>query len=384
MGRELQVQGMFKPFELVRDVYLKVENESWMRGFAFVRFGSMKEAKKVASLTHGMHMYGWPITVKVAEFGWNKRKGPVIREGGRLNRRREETRPRSHASSNYRAQRMEGRRNTFTEVVKRNIQENPTSKDEMSTKSKLILVDDTLVDSLWMRNSAVGVLDVFSNVLKVRDKLEKRVMIKEGNRTWLVFVENDTAQISEDWLENILGLNQENSPNEERIVQESEVRGQWKKKWDKRWDGVKVNKPFFKLKGGTVRNTISKEKAVASRNPKVRPPLQAYLNSKLIIGGSQEASRNRWFSSSESELEEDEGDSHSSPNRKKETYVPWILEVEIAKVVKEGAAMGYDFKARKSMKTLKEVKMAGKSDQTQTLSTSSWRLEVEIAKVIET
>ncbi|KAK3193984.1 hypothetical protein Dsin_025294 [Dipteronia sinensis] len=31
----------------------------------------MNEATKVANLTHGMHVYGWPIVVKVATYGWS-------------------------------------------------------------------------------------------------------------------------------------------------------------------------------------------------------------------------------------------------------------------------------------------------------------------------
>ncbi|KAK2659849.1 hypothetical protein Ddye_006382 [Dipteronia dyeriana] len=66
--------GLFKTFGKVRDIYLSAAIGFLKRGFAFVRFVSLEEARKVAEMTNGMHVYGWPISTKVAQYGWNKKR----------------------------------------------------------------------------------------------------------------------------------------------------------------------------------------------------------------------------------------------------------------------------------------------------------------------
>ena len=66
--------GLFKPFGKVRDIYLSAANSSRKKGFAFVRFESLEEARRVADMTDGMHIYGWPISSGVAQYGWNSRR----------------------------------------------------------------------------------------------------------------------------------------------------------------------------------------------------------------------------------------------------------------------------------------------------------------------
>ncbi|KAI9174729.1 hypothetical protein LWI28_021923 [Acer negundo] len=68
------IWGIFKPFGKVRDVYFAEVNSKRKIGYAFVRFGSLEKAKKVAGLTNGMHVYGSLIRVKVVEHGWNRRR----------------------------------------------------------------------------------------------------------------------------------------------------------------------------------------------------------------------------------------------------------------------------------------------------------------------
>ena len=75
--------GLFKTFGKVRDIHLSEANMGRKRGFASVRFATLEEARRVAEKTKGMHVYGWPIDVKVAQFGWNHRR----HEGGRVEMR---------------------------------------------------------------------------------------------------------------------------------------------------------------------------------------------------------------------------------------------------------------------------------------------------------
>ena len=73
--------GVFKCFGRVRDIYLPAANKTRKIGFAFVRFATLEEANRVAEKTSGMHIYGWPIKVSVAQQGWNSRKAVGSRAG---------------------------------------------------------------------------------------------------------------------------------------------------------------------------------------------------------------------------------------------------------------------------------------------------------------
>lgn len=65
---------IFKVFGRVRDIFLSANQRRRKCNFAFVRFASMEEAEKVSRQSNGMHVYGWPIVVKVATYGWDKRR----------------------------------------------------------------------------------------------------------------------------------------------------------------------------------------------------------------------------------------------------------------------------------------------------------------------
>ncbi|KAI9164681.1 hypothetical protein LWI28_000238 [Acer negundo] len=124
---------IFKPFGKVKDVYLIGVNENIKKGYASLRFGTIKEAKKVAGLTHGIHVYGWLISVKMAEYGWNRRRSPrqskwdrtvvvgtrraAVREVSRHQWRKEETL-------------------SYVEVVKINNEKITTSKEEKKGNKK--------------------------------------------------------------------------------------------------------------------------------------------------------------------------------------------------------------------------------------------------------
>ncbi|KAK3189697.1 hypothetical protein Dsin_029258 [Dipteronia sinensis] len=80
--------GIFKSFGRVRDVYLSPNNGQRKMCFAFVRFDTMEEANKVATMVNDMHVYSWQITTKVATYDWNKRRttSEIEREGFIRNR----------------------------------------------------------------------------------------------------------------------------------------------------------------------------------------------------------------------------------------------------------------------------------------------------------
>ncbi|KAK3200445.1 hypothetical protein Dsin_023860 [Dipteronia sinensis] len=64
--------GIFKPFGVVRDVFFSLKMNTRTICYAFIRFTTIEEARKVVDKVNGMHVYGWPITAKVADYGWDK------------------------------------------------------------------------------------------------------------------------------------------------------------------------------------------------------------------------------------------------------------------------------------------------------------------------
>ncbi|KAK1592204.1 hypothetical protein Q3G72_021197 [Acer saccharum] len=75
---------IFKIFGRVRDIFMSSSQRMRKRNFAFVRFASMEEAEKVSRLSNGMHVYRWPIVVKVAIYGWDKRRVEKKVQSGRV------------------------------------------------------------------------------------------------------------------------------------------------------------------------------------------------------------------------------------------------------------------------------------------------------------
>ncbi|KAI9161714.1 hypothetical protein LWI28_020034 [Acer negundo] len=64
--------GIFKTFERVRNVFFSGKKNSRCSYYSFIRFETLEEARKVAPIVNGMHVYEWPIIAKVADFGWDK------------------------------------------------------------------------------------------------------------------------------------------------------------------------------------------------------------------------------------------------------------------------------------------------------------------------
>ncbi|KAK3200315.1 hypothetical protein Dsin_023730 [Dipteronia sinensis] len=77
---------IFKPFGKVRDVFLSTPKDGIGRCYAFIRFATLSEASKVAKATDGMHVYGWPIWVKLAAYGWKDRRKVGMEGHGATNR----------------------------------------------------------------------------------------------------------------------------------------------------------------------------------------------------------------------------------------------------------------------------------------------------------
>ncbi|KAK3211655.1 hypothetical protein Dsin_016361 [Dipteronia sinensis] len=61
--------GIFKPFGRVRDIFKSQRSGSQRSCYAFIRFATVEEARRVAVSANGIHIYGWPIIAKEAKFG---------------------------------------------------------------------------------------------------------------------------------------------------------------------------------------------------------------------------------------------------------------------------------------------------------------------------
>ncbi|KAK3206425.1 hypothetical protein Dsin_020471 [Dipteronia sinensis] len=110
--------GCFQPFGRVKDIHLSTVNKNRKRGFAFVRFQTLEEARRVAETMDGMHIYGWPITAKVALYGW-KRKTTL--KPNRSEWKKRERTPGEGHSYGMEKQRVRNRGSlSFAEVVKGN------------------------------------------------------------------------------------------------------------------------------------------------------------------------------------------------------------------------------------------------------------------------
>ncbi|KAK3206773.1 hypothetical protein Dsin_020819 [Dipteronia sinensis] len=73
-GDSATLWGVFKEFRRVRDVFVLTKFGFRKSGFAFSRFDSLEEAILIAKKANGMHVFGWHIVAKVANFGWTKRR----------------------------------------------------------------------------------------------------------------------------------------------------------------------------------------------------------------------------------------------------------------------------------------------------------------------
>ncbi|KAK3185034.1 hypothetical protein Dsin_032320 [Dipteronia sinensis] len=74
--------SVFKVFGRVRDIFLSSKLRFRKSNYAFIRFDSKEEADRVAKTVPGMHVNGWPISSKLAEYGCNKRKSSEIGKNG--------------------------------------------------------------------------------------------------------------------------------------------------------------------------------------------------------------------------------------------------------------------------------------------------------------
>ncbi|KAK3229528.1 hypothetical protein Dsin_001409 [Dipteronia sinensis] len=165
--------NVFKVFGRVRDVYLSSKASVRRSNFAFIRFQTLEEARKVAKMTNGMHMYGWSISSKVASYDWSNRRW--------IGRGSNERNVLSGVSGLSREGDSCVRLNQFSKLEKRSFTEvvggnHKCLKDEGGgeEEEKVITMslDGLKSEKEWLERCAVGVLKSFSNISKVNQRLD--------------------------------------------------------------------------------------------------------------------------------------------------------------------------------------------------------------------
>ncbi|KAK4857194.1 hypothetical protein QYF36_025541 [Acer negundo] len=117
-----------------------------------------------------MHVYGWPIRVKLAQYGWQARNAKSVGGSSHFSKPREEEDRQERLG--YRLKK--GQSSSYADVLKDKADERITSERVSSDSYELLLTDILFSDGCWLERSAVGVLKSFSNIAIVKKRLMNR------------------------------------------------------------------------------------------------------------------------------------------------------------------------------------------------------------------
>ncbi|KAK2653502.1 hypothetical protein Ddye_013358 [Dipteronia dyeriana] len=163
--------SLFKVFGKVRDIYLSAFTERRKIGYAFMRFGTIEEARRVADKTNGMHVFGWSIRAKVAQNGWKSRR--MVNEGVFTRNSKfmdEDNITRKEGSF------KKGQGGSYDDVVKVNTDEKGTIEEIYAKTAELVVTESVISEGLWLQNSVVVVMRSFANITRVKKRLWNRVV----------------------------------------------------------------------------------------------------------------------------------------------------------------------------------------------------------------
>ncbi|KAK1578400.1 hypothetical protein Q3G72_029975 [Acer saccharum] len=146
--------GIFKAFGLVRDIHLSPMLRFRKSRYAFIRFAYLDEAKRVAELMNGMHVYGWPILSKVANVDWDNRKKDRVNAQRLSNDWAEKSMGLKKVNSGQ----------SFTNVVKESLGRNVHQNHFQEDKQKIMNWEENKCDSSWLEFNLVGVLKSFTDI----------------------------------------------------------------------------------------------------------------------------------------------------------------------------------------------------------------------------
>ncbi|KAI9185659.1 hypothetical protein LWI28_009261 [Acer negundo] len=115
-----------------------------------------------------MHIYGWPVKVSEAQYGWKSRKSECVKETKNLKAKKGYHREDYWAKGNMRDSR------SFVDVVKDYRTKDDQKEDAFSEEEETMYLDRNIVDREWLKICAIGVLKEFSNFSSVKKKLIDR------------------------------------------------------------------------------------------------------------------------------------------------------------------------------------------------------------------
>ncbi|KAK3231711.1 hypothetical protein Dsin_003592 [Dipteronia sinensis] len=169
---EVYLWGFFKCYGRVRDVFLSSKNISRRSCFAFIRFESLEEARKVAESVNGKNVIGWSISSKVVAFGWkNRRLGAVKDFGPRIGDEVPVEDGKIIGSQRYRIRnRNNGSFAEALQVRSKRCQIGEGSDEKIAS----LLWDNKSGEGNWLDKCAVGELNQFSSMSKVNQRLTSR------------------------------------------------------------------------------------------------------------------------------------------------------------------------------------------------------------------
>jgi hypothetical protein len=113
-----------------------------------------------------MHVFGWPITAKVANLEWKKRN---MHKEWSQRRRNVDVKPPVGPSKDFSGQ-------SYTEIVKEAINRDDNTKSSGIQKKERMYWDNGQCDTSWLEFSVVRVLKSFSDISKViKDMLNRKI-----------------------------------------------------------------------------------------------------------------------------------------------------------------------------------------------------------------
>ncbi|KAK1554877.1 hypothetical protein Q3G72_018635 [Acer saccharum] len=162
--------GIFKAFGLVRDFHLSSLMSYRRSRYAFVRFASIEEAKRVVELTNGMHVYGWPILAKVANLDWNNRRKQyeTVQRVCKVSTVNSVRSGQSYAMAVKDLKADSSHTITIgNQRTRNNSAGHRKGNQEVEAKKETMFWDDSKGDSRWLELSLVGFLRAFTDISSV-------------------------------------------------------------------------------------------------------------------------------------------------------------------------------------------------------------------------
>ncbi|KAK1574954.1 hypothetical protein Q3G72_001303 [Acer saccharum] len=335
-----------------------------------------------------------PISTRVAQYEWNKRRKAVSRVPNGAARREysgkygDRDGDDKRGGGHHQVETDRGSR-TFAEVVHGN-QKKVTDRLEEDYAS--LIRERGSSDRSWLEWCVVG----FSrqSFHYINRPCPKSVKVSEGSRAFTVWVKKESTPVNLDWVSKVLHLKFETDDRRDdgpsiryEDFKDGDVMGEGEERWVMTGDGrdVRVN-PTNKDKGDLLKRRERSRVAVMKKGFKDDSCTsstelsmeEGQLRNYEVVRGEcskamSDGRRTQWAGTLS-------GDGQHkivySPSKSRGGFSfdslvkGWDLDDEVAKVIEEGAALGYDFNGENDELEV-EVSVEGESDKDNRIESSS-------------